>query len=150
MRGTGAFLYLSFYKLNCYIERSRHLSERAYLSMEHITKRFGAFYANKDVNLSVRKGEVHALLGENGAGKSTLMNILSGLYSMTEGNIYIDGKRVEINSPQDARKHGIGMVYQHFMLIPAMTVTENVMLSMNEKGTLLDFDKTRKKIEQLY
>ena len=125
------------------------MAEREYLSMEHISKYFGTFCANHDVNLSVRKGEVHALLGENGAGKSTLMNILSGLYSMTEGDIYVDGKHVNINNPQDARKCGIGMVYQHFMLIPAMTVTENVMLSMNEAGAILNFDKTKKRIEEL-
>lgn len=117
--------------------------------MEHITKRFGDFTANKDVTFSVRKGEVHALLGENGAGKSTLMNILSGLYQSTEGTIYIDGKKASIHSPQDARALGVGMVYQHFMLIPAMTVTENVMLSMTQHGLVLDFDKTREKIRAL-
>lgn len=125
------------------------MSTRDYLSMEHISKRFGTFYANKDVNLSVRKGEVHALLGENGAGKSTLMNILSGLYQSTEGEIYLDGKPVSIRNPQDARKLGIGMVYQHFMLIRAMTVTENVMLSMQEKGLVLNFAKTKKRIQEL-
>lgn len=117
--------------------------------MEHITKRFGDFTANKDVTFSVRRGEVHALLGENGAGKSTLMNILSGLYQSTEGEIYIDGKQVSIQSPQDARALGIGMVYQHFMLIPAMTVTENVMLSMSQHGPVLDFEKTRAQIRTL-
>ena len=125
------------------------MPEREYLSMEHITKRFGSFTANRDVSFSVRKGEVHALLGENGAGKSTLMNILSGLYQSSEGEIYIDGKRVSIQSPQDARALGIGMVYQHFMLIQAMTVTENVMLSMSQHGLVLDFDKTREQIRSL-
>lgn len=71
--------------------------------MEHITKRFGTFYANRDVSFRVRQGEIHALLGENGAGKSTLMNILAGLYTSTEGDIYIDGKRADIRNPQDAR-----------------------------------------------
>ena len=125
------------------------MPEREFLSMEHITKRFGNFTANRDVSLSVRKGEVHALLGENGAGKSTLMNILSGLYQSTEGEIYLDGRKVSIRSPQDARALGIGMVYQHFMLIQAMTVTENVMLSMNQRGIVLDFEKTREKIKAL-
>lgn len=125
------------------------MPEREYLSMEHITKRFGTFVANHDVCFSVRKGEVHALLGENGAGKSTLMNILSGLYQSTEGEIYLEGKKVSIQSPQDARALGIGMVYQHFMLIPAMTVTENVMLSMSQHGFVLDFEATRKQIRTL-
>ncbi|MCI8476737.1 MAG: ABC transporter ATP-binding protein [Oscillospiraceae bacterium] len=117
--------------------------------MEHITKRFGDFTANRDVTFCVRQGEVHALLGENGAGKSTLMNILSGLYQSTEGEIYINGKKVSIQTPQDARALGIGMVYQHFMLIPAMTVTENVMLSMSGLGPVLDFEATRAKIRSL-
>jgi len=125
------------------------MSGREYLSMEHISKYFGTFCANKDISFAVSKGEVHALLGENGAGKSTLMNILSGLYQMTEGKIYINGEEVIIRNPEDARKCGVGMVYQHFMLIPAMTVTENVLLSMNEKGIVLDFEKTRKKILEL-
>ena len=125
------------------------MPERAFLSMEHITKRFGNFYANRDVDLSVRKGEIHALLGENGAGKSTLMNILAGLYQSTEGEIWLDGTKVEIHDPQEARRLGIGMVYQHFMLIQAMTVTENVMLSMNERGLVLDVEGTRKRILEL-
>ena len=86
------------------------------LRMEHISKRFGDFYANHDINLSVAKGEVHTLLGENGAGKSTLMNILIGLYQPTEGKIFLNGKEVRIESPSQAVKLGIGMVHQHFML----------------------------------
>lgn len=125
------------------------MSERAFLSMEHITKRFGTFYANRDISFRVRQGEIHALLGENGAGKSTLMNILAGLYTSTEGDIYIDGKRADIRNPQDARALGIGMVYQHFMLIQAMTVIENVMLSMGQNGLVLNFEETRKKIQML-
>ncbi|MDD5809222.1 MAG: ATP-binding cassette domain-containing protein, partial [Clostridiales bacterium] len=87
------------------------------LRMEHITKRFGDMYANRDISFDVRKGEVHTLLGENGAGKSTLMNVLFGLYQPTEGSIYIHGKKVRIDSPAQAVKQGIGMVHQHFMLV---------------------------------
>ena len=98
------------------------------LRMEHVSKRFGDFYANRDINLSVRKGEVHTLLGENGAGKSTLMNVLIGLYQPTEGKIFLNGKEVRIDSPAQAVKLGIGMVHQHFMLVEAMTVFENIIL----------------------
>ncbi|NCB30160.1 MAG: ATP-binding cassette domain-containing protein, partial [Clostridia bacterium] len=92
------------------------------LRMEHITKRFGDLYANRDINFTVRRGEVHTLLGENGAGKSTLMNVLVGLYQPTEGNIWFGGKKVRIDSPGQAVRLGIGMVHQHFMLVEAMTV----------------------------
>ncbi|HAX39465.1 MAG TPA: heme ABC transporter ATP-binding protein, partial [Clostridiales bacterium] len=98
------------------------------LRMEHISKQFGDFYANRDISFDVRKGEVHTLLGENGAGKSTLMNVLIGLYQPTEGFIYLRGKRVEIDSPAEAVHLGIGMVHQHFMLVPVFTVTENMIL----------------------
>ena len=107
------------------------------LRMEHISKRFGDFYANHDVNLSVAKGEVHTLLGENGAGKSTLMNILIGLYQPTEGSIFLNGRQVRIESPSQAVKLGIGMVHQHFMLVEAMTVLENMILGdRNSKAYL--------------
>ena len=112
------------------------------LRMEHITKKFGEFYANKDINLSVLKGEVHTLLGENGAGKSTLMNILFGLYQPTGGQIYLHGKQVHIDSPATAVKLGIGMVHQHFMLVEAMTVFENIILGdRNTKGIFIDKPK---------
>lgn len=102
------------------------------LRMENITKRFGKVTANKNVNLSIEKGEVHTLLGENGAGKSTLMNVLIGLYQPTEGNIYLNGDLVKIDSPATAVKHGIGMVHQHFMLIEDMTVFENIILGITK------------------
>ena len=98
------------------------------LRMEHISKRFGSFYANKDITLTVNRGEVLTLLGENGAGKSTLMNILIGLYQPTEGKIFLEGKEVRIESPSQAVKLGIGMVHQHFMLVEAMTVFDNIIL----------------------
>jgi general nucleoside transport system ATP-binding protein len=98
------------------------------LELKGITKRFPGVLANDKINLTLNKGEIHALLGENGAGKSTLMNILYGLYDPDEGEIFVDGDRINVSSPRDAIAHGIGMVHQHFMLIPVFTVTENVML----------------------
>ena len=120
------------------------------LKMEHISKRFGSFYANRDITLTVRRGEVHTLLGENGAGKSTLMNILIGLYQPTEGRILWNGKEEKITSPAHAVKLGIGMVHQHFMLVEAMTVFENISLGdRNAKGIFIDRDKRRKEILEL-
>lgn len=120
------------------------------LRMEHITKRFGNMYANRDINFEVLRGEVHTLLGENGAGKSTLMNVLFGLYQPTEGNIYLNGNKVKIDSPAQAVKLGIGMVHQHFMLVEAMTVFENIILGdRNTKGIFIDRDARRSEIEKL-
>src|SRR5512136_2488478 len=93
-----------------------------------ITKRFPGVLANDHVDFTLEKGESHALLGENGAGKSTLMNILYGLYHPDEGEIQVDGKAIRLNGPHDAIDHGIGMVHQHFMLVPPLTVAENIML----------------------
>ena len=98
------------------------------LELKGITKRFPGVLANDHIDLSLNKGEILALLGENGAGKSTLMNILYGLYQPDEGEIWVNGEKVTCTSPMDAISHGIGMVHQHFMLIPVFTVTENVML----------------------
>ena len=118
--------------------------------MEHITKRFGDVYANRDINLEVRQGEVHTLLGENGAGKSTLMNVLFGLYQPTEGDIYLHGKKVRIDSPAQAVRLGIGMVHQHFMLVEAMTVFENIILGdRNTKGVFIDKEARKKEILEL-
>ncbi|BAY21092.1 ABC transporter-related protein [Calothrix sp. NIES-2100] len=99
-----------------------------YLRLENITKRFGAFVANDNISLSVASGSIHAILGENGAGKSTLMNIISGLYQPDAGKIYIQEQPIKITSANEAIKLGIGMIYQHFMLIPQLTVTENIIL----------------------
>ena len=115
------------------------------LEMKHITKRFGDVVANYDVNFSVEKGEVHALLGENGAGKSTLMNILYGMYYQSEGDIYFQGKQVKIGDPKEAINLGIGMVHQHFMLIPALTVIENVILGFKENKPVLNLKEAAKK-----
>lgn len=104
----------------------------SYLELKHISKVFGQVVANEDVNFSVKKGHIHALLGENGAGKSTLMNILYGLYSPSSGEIWLDNQQIQITNPKHAIQHGIGMVHQHFMLIPALSVIENVMLGYKE------------------
>lgn len=120
------------------------------LRMENISKRFGSFYANRDINLTVNRGEVLTLLGENGAGKSTLMNILIGLYQPTKGKIFLEGREVKIESPSQAVKLGIGMVHQHFMLVEAMTVFENIILGdKNVKGIFIDRAARRKEIEEL-
>ncbi|EKU93073.1 Xylose import ATP-binding protein XylG [Alloiococcus otitis] len=120
------------------------------IEMVDITKKFGDFKANDKVNLQVKKGEVHALLGENGAGKSTLMNILSGLLEPTSGEIRVKGEKVSISSPEKARQYGIGMVYQHFMLVDKFTITENIMLGREEhKFGYIDQKAARKRIEDL-
>ncbi len=104
-----------------------------------ITKRFPGVLANDHVDFDLREGEIHALLGENGAGKTTLMNIIYGLYHPDEGQVLIDGRPVAIRSPRDAIAHGIGMVHQHFMLIPVFTVAENIMLGAEStRGLMLD------------
>ena len=104
------------------------------LELKNITKRFGSVVANQDVNLQIEAGEVHALVGENGAGKSTLMNILYGLLQPDEGEIFFRGERLHLKSPQDAIERGIGMVHQHFMLAPSMTVAENIAVGWPPRG----------------
>jgi simple sugar transport system ATP-binding protein len=106
------------------------------VDMQKITKVFGELVANDHVDFQLNKGEIHALLGENGAGKTTLMRILYGLYQQTTGDIFIDGKKVVINSPKDAIMHGVGMVTQHFALVPPMTVAENVVLGYTDSFVL--------------
>lgn len=121
------------------------------LELQGITKSFPGVLANKDINLTLEEGEIHALLGENGAGKTTLMNILYGLYTPEEGEIFIRGEKVNIQGPNDAIARGIGMVHQHFMLVPVMTVTENVMLG-NEtvrNGMFLDTVKVARRIREI-
>ena len=98
------------------------------LELRAITKTFGDLTANDSINLKVAKGEIHAILGENGAGKSTLMNIVYGLLQADSGSIWVDGNEVKINEPSDALNVGIGMVHQHFMLVPVFTVAENIVL----------------------
>lgn len=121
------------------------------VEMKNITKKFGDFVANDNIDLTVHKGEIHALLGENGAGKTTLMNILYGLYQPTSGEIYIKGQKVEVTNPNVAIKYGIGMVHQHFMLIDPFTVTENIVLGMEETKNfgILNLEEAAKKVEEL-
>ncbi|MBS6195854.1 MAG: ABC transporter ATP-binding protein [Clostridiales bacterium] len=118
--------------------------------MNHITKQFGDFKANDDITLQVRKGEVHALLGENGAGKSTLMSVLFGLYQPEKGEIKINGKAVKINNPNDANALGIGMVHQHFKLVHNFTVLESIVLGRETvKMGVLKMEDARKKVMEL-
>ena len=119
------------------------------LEMRHVSKNFGCVAANTDVNLSVNAGEVHALLGENGAGKSTLMNILYGMYAQSEGEIYYKGKPVRIRDPKQAIELGIGMVHQHFMLVPALTVIENVVLGYEGNRAVLDLNAAAKSFSEM-
>jgi ABC-type uncharacterized transport system ATPase subunit len=121
------------------------------LEMRGITKRFPGVVANDHVDFDLRKGEVHALLGENGAGKSTLMNILYGLYKPDEGEIYVSGQNASFSSAKDAIDRGIGMVHQHFMLIPVMTVAENIVLATEPTtgGVLLDYDEAVERVREI-
>src|SRR3954451_13898137 len=110
------------------------------LELRGITKRFGSLVANDAIDFELRRGEIHALLGENGAGKSTLMNVLYGLHQPDEGQIVLAGSPVKIDSARRAIQLGIGMVHQHFMLVPVMTVAENLVLgSEPSRGLLLDY-----------
>ncbi|HIW89730.1 MAG TPA: ABC transporter ATP-binding protein [Candidatus Ligilactobacillus excrementipullorum] len=121
------------------------------VEMRHITKKFGEFKANDDISLSLHQGEILALLGENGAGKSTLMGMLSGLLETTSGEILINGQEVKMKNPRDAKHYGIGMVHQHFMLIPAFTVLENIILGDEpiKGGVRIDYAGAEKKIQEL-
>jgi simple sugar transport system ATP-binding protein len=118
------------------------MSQDAFLRMEDVVKEFPGVVANDHVDLTVRRGEIHGLLGENGAGKSTLMKVLYGLYTPTSGAIYLDDRRLSFDSPQDAIEAGIGMVHQHFMLIPRLSVAENVVLGEREPATAFREDAT--------
>ena len=120
------------------------------LKMEGITKRFPRVIANDNISIELKKGEIHALLGENGAGKTTLMNCLYGMYSPDEGSIYVNGEKVNIRNTDDAIKHGIGMVHQHFMLIPQLTVTENIILGLkSKKEPILDIKNSEAAVQRL-
>jgi simple sugar transport system ATP-binding protein len=118
--------------------------------MEGITKQFPGVLANDQVSFDVRPGEIHALLGENGAGKSTLMKILYGLHRPDSGEIFINGERIEIGSPRAAVDHGIGMVHQHFMLVPNLTAVENAVLGLpSRRPPVLDLEAARARLEEL-
>src|SRR6266852_3762451 len=113
------------------------------VEMRNITKTWPGVVANDHINLTVRKGEIHALVGENGAGKSTLMNILYGLIHPDSGEIFINGQTVHITGPRDAIRMGIGMVHQHFMLIPPLTVAENIVLGHEPGSVTSTYDVKR-------
>lgn len=121
------------------------------VEMRNVTKKFGDFTANENINLKLRKGEILALLGENGAGKSTLMNILYGLYQPTHGEIFINGKKTIISDPNVAIAKGIGMVHQHFMLVKPFTVAENIILGSEttKAGSILDMKEAVKRVKDL-
>lgn len=124
--------------------------EQYVIEMEHITKEFGSFKANDDITLKLKKGEIHALLGENGAGKSTLMSVLFGLYQPEQGTIRMNGKPVTINNPNDANALEIGMVHQHFKLVHNFTVLESIVLGHESvKHRFLKMDEARKKVVEL-
>ena len=116
------------------------------VEMKDIVIRFPGVLANDHVNLTLKKGEIHALLGENGAGKSTLMNVLAGLYKPSSGTINIHGETVNFNSPKDAIAKGIGMVHQHFMLVPTQSVTENILLGLDDPKFIMNLAEYDKKI----
>jgi general nucleoside transport system ATP-binding protein len=126
------------------------MADAPLLELKGITKRFPGIVANDHVDFDLRRGEVHGLLGENGAGKSTLMNILYGLYHPDEGEIRLRGKSVRIHSPREAIDLGIGMVHQHFMLIPVMTVAENIVLHAEpHRGPFLDIEEAENRVREI-
>ena len=119
------------------------------VGMYDIVKKFPGVIANDHVNFELQKGEIHALLGENGAGKSTLMNILAGLYKQDSGIIKVEGKQENFSSPKDAIAAGIGMIYQHFMLVPSQSVTENILLGLDEPKFIMNLNSFDQKIVEL-
>src|SRR5690606_37404 len=120
------------------------------LEVRGLTKRFPGVLANDHISLKVHRGEVLGLLGENGAGKSTLMNLIYGLYTPDEGEILVNGEAVRIKDPNDAIRRGIGMVHQHFQLVPVLTVTENVMLgNESTSGLFLDRRSAKRRIVEI-
>lgn len=127
---------------------AEHQNSEYAVELIDISKKYGDYYANKDVTVRLRKGEIHALLGENGAGKSTLMNILFGLVKPDTGVIKVNGEAVEIKNPNDATEYGIGMVHQHFRQVESFTVLQNIVLGMEDKGRFgrLDMTKAREKV----
>ncbi|MDH5361860.1 MAG: ATP-binding cassette domain-containing protein, partial [Aigarchaeota archaeon] len=122
--------------------------EEQIVEMKGIVKRFPGIVANDHVDLDIKGGEIHALLGENGAGKTTLMNILYGIYRPEEGEIYVRGRRVTISSPKDAIQLGMGMVHQHFMLVHPHTVAENIALGLSSSRFFFPLRDVEKKVSE--
>ena len=129
--------------------RAKNLETNYAIEMLNITKRFPGIIANDNITLKLKKGEIHALLGENGAGKSTLMSVLFGLYQPEEGEIHKDGRKVEIRDPNDANELGIGMVHQHFKLVECFSVLDNIILGVepNQMGFLQKQDARKKVLD---
>ena len=127
------------------------MENQVVLEMKHIMKIYGnGVMANEDVSLDLRKGEIHALLGENGAGKSTLMKVLFGIETPDQGEIVLKGTPVQIKSPQDAISKGIGMVHQHFMLVPSLSIAENIVLGVApKKGLFIDYGKVTRSAAEI-
>lgn len=121
------------------------------LELRGVTKRFGSLVANREIDLTVKKGTIHAVVGENGAGKSTLMNIISGVHRLDDGEIFLEGRPVNFRSPTEASKAGIGMVHQEFMLFPELTILDNIMMGYERTGKLglLDRRQVRAEVEEL-
>ena len=116
------------------------------LELKNISKRFGDKYANKNVDLTLNKGEILAILGENGSGKTSMVNMIAGIYYPAEGEILVDGKPVVIKSPKDAFKHKIGMIHQHFKLVDVFSASQNIVLGIKERG-MFKLSKIEKKFE---
>ena len=131
-----------------YFERYNAYMKNVAIELKGITKRFGSVLANQNVNLSVYHGEILSLLGENGSGKTTLMNMISGIYHPDEGQIFINGEAVSINSPHDAFDYKIGMIHQHFKLVDIFTAAENIVLGLDEKGKF-DIKKVSEKVAEI-
>ncbi|MCR5764161.1 MAG: ATP-binding cassette domain-containing protein, partial [Treponema sp.] len=118
------------------------------IELKNITKRFGKVIANNKINLNVRKHEILSILGENGSGKTTLMNMIAGLYRPDEGEIFLDGSKVQILSPKDAYSYHIGMVHQHYKLVNVFTAAENIILG-TETGTFIDMKAIKERIKKI-
>ena len=114
------------------------------IELKGITKTFGSVVANNNIDISVRPGEILALLGENGSGKTTLMNMISGIYKPDKGQIFVDGKEVSIDSPEDAKRLGIGMVHQHFKLVDVFSAADNIWMGKEKTGLILKKDRYAK------
>ncbi len=126
------------------------MEQKVALELKNITKAFGSVVANKDINLTLNKGEILSILGENGSGKTTLMNMISGIYYPDEGHIFIDGKEVVISSPEEAFEHGIGMIHQHFKLVDVFTAAENIVLGVNDKFNIKEVNSRVEEIALKY